>query len=44
MLKALDSMRDKELTVLFGPGGDRDRDKRAKWVCSLKFAKDICNE
>ncbi len=30
MLKALDSMRDKELTVLFGAGGDRDRDKRAK--------------
>jgi UDP-N-acetylmuramoyl-L-alanyl-D-glutamate--2,6-diaminopimelate ligase len=42
MEKVLDSMKDRELVVVFGAGGDRDRDKRAKMgVVANRFAKKI---
>jgi len=30
MIKVLDSMRDKNIIVVFGAGGNRDKEKRAK--------------
>lgn len=42
MLKVLESIKDKDLVVLFGAGGDRDRDKRPKMgLVAAKFAKKI---
>ncbi|SHO80629.1 UDP-N-acetylmuramoylalanyl-D-glutamate--2,6-diaminopimelate ligase [hydrothermal vent metagenome] len=42
MLKALDSMKDKDISVVFGAGGNRDRDKRAKMGrVASKFAKKV---
>jgi len=42
MLKVLDSMKDKDISVVFGAGGNRDRDKRAKMGrISAKFAKKV---
>ena len=42
MLKVLDSMKDKDISVVFGAGGNRDRDKRAKMGrVSAKFAKKV---
>ncbi len=42
MQKVLESMRDRDLVVLFGAGGDRDKDKRAKMgMVASRFAKKI---
>ena len=42
MLKVLDSMKDKDISVVFGAGGNRDRDKRAKMGrVASKFAKKV---
>ncbi|NPA27505.1 MAG: UDP-N-acetylmuramoyl-L-alanyl-D-glutamate--2,6-diaminopimelate ligase [Epsilonproteobacteria bacterium] len=42
MFKVLDSIRDKDIVVVFGAGGDRDRDKRGKMgLVAAKFAKRI---
>jgi len=42
MLKVLDSMKDKDISVVFGAGGNRDRDKRAKMGrVAGKFAKKV---
>ncbi len=42
MLKVLDSIKDRDIAVVFGAGGDRDRDKRAKMGrAAAKYAKKI---
>ncbi len=42
MLKVLDSMKDRDIVVVFGAGGDRDRTKRARMgAVASKFAKRV---
>jgi len=42
MVKVLDSMRDRDIVVVFGAGGNRDREKRPKMgAVASKFAKKI---
>lgn len=42
MQKVLESMHDKDISVVFGAGGDRDKDKRAKMGrVASKYAKKI---
>jgi UDP-N-acetylmuramoyl-L-alanyl-D-glutamate--2,6-diaminopimelate ligase len=42
MIKVLDSMRDKNIIVVFGAGGNRDKEKRAKMgAIASTFAKKI---
>ena len=42
MYRVLDSLKDKELVVVFGAGGNRDKDKRPKMgAVARKFAKKI---
>jgi len=42
MQKVLESMKDKDISVVFGAGGDRDKNKRAKMGrVASKFAKKI---
>jgi len=42
MIKVLDSMRDKDIVVVFGAGGNRDRKKRPQMgAVASKFAKKI---
>ncbi len=42
MEKVLDSFKNKDIVVVFGAGGDRDRDKRAKMgFIASKYAKKI---
>ncbi len=42
MLKVLDSMKDRDIVVVFGAGGNRDRTKRARMgAVASKFAKKV---
>ena len=42
MQKVMDSLKNKDIVVVFGAGGDRDRDKRAKMgFIASKYAKKI---
>jgi len=42
MIQVLDSMKDREISVVFGAGGDRDKTKRARMgAVAAKFAKKV---
>ncbi len=42
MIKVLESIKDKDVVVVFGAGGDRDKSKRAKMgLAAARFAKKI---
>jgi len=42
MMKVLDSIKDRDIVVVFGAGGDRDKDKRAKMgLAAARYAKKI---